>query len=65
MSKSGCYLSIGKKIGYTLVFVIGCKCNKLFSNFRYWWQKLLGKVLYKEDDVQEFLLILPQSHLVD
>ena len=65
MSKSGNYLFISKKFGYTLVFVIGYKGNKLFSNFRFRWKKLLGKVLYKEDDVQEFLLILPQSHLVD
>ena len=65
MSKSGNYLFIGIKFGYTLVFVIGYKGNKLFSTFRYWWKKLLGKVLYKEDDVQEFLLFLPQSNLVD
>ena len=48
MSKSGCYLFIGKKFGYNFVFVIGYKGNKLFSNFRYWWKKLWGKVLYKK-----------------
>ena len=35
MSKSGNYLFISKKFGYTLVFVIGYKGNKLFSTFRY------------------------------
>ena len=37
------------------VFVIGYKCNKQFSNCRYWWEKLFGKVLYKEQDVQELI----------